>query len=140
MFLNMKKGQQIFVLILFALVVFTTDSRAQIPASKEFNPKIFDPYYTRPCKSFFLSLPVRDADVINGVKASLQEINGDLKATSASLQLQHDITSQGGRHFTFEQTYNGIPIFHSQIKVNLDKENRIESVFHGMSPAGIKLH
>ncbi len=124
----MKKGKHLLTFVLFALAIPFAKSNAQIPFSKEFTPKIFDPYYSRLCKSEFVSIPV-NGNVISSVQENLAALNTDLKNDAVALALQHDITSPGGRHFTFEQIYNGIPIFHSQIKVNLDKQNRIKSVF-----------
>lgn len=131
----------IFFIALFAL---PADASAQIPFSKEFTPKIHDAYYSRACQSHFVSIPVK-GDILPGVQDRLAEIIIDLKRQDVALVLQHDIPSPGGRHLTFEQTFSGFPVFHSQVKVNLDNHNRIKSVFDnswntsGWNTAALKL-
>ncbi|HXH18983.1 MAG TPA: T9SS type A sorting domain-containing protein, partial [Chitinophagales bacterium] len=59
----------------------------------------------------------------------LKATNTNLQSPHTGLLVLHDIESPGGRHITFEQTFSGMPVFHSQVKVNLDKKKRITSIF-----------
>jgi len=122
---NLYKKSILIAIGLFAAVFL----QAQIPVAKNESPKNIDPFSERLCKSFIVSVPVENPDVINGTVAKLKEINPALSGNFTALRLQHDIESPGGRHLTFEQTFYGIPVFHSQVKANLDKQNRIKSVF-----------
>jgi len=48
---------------------------------------------------------------------------------NSTLQLTEKKESPGGFHYVFNQVYNGIPVYNAQVKVNLDKNGRIRSLF-----------
>lgn len=103
---------------------------AQTPRGKEIIRYTEDPYYHRSCKSLFTSTLLQiENNHSEAVKAYLKQTSANLQAPEVSLTLLHDIESPGGRHLTFEQTFSGMPVFHSQVKVNLDRSNRIRSIF-----------
>jgi hypothetical protein len=54
--------------------------------------------------------------------------NPHFTSSQSTLHLLYDKSSPGGRHLTFEQWYNGVPVFNSQVKVNLDKQGNIRSI------------
>ncbi len=54
----------------------------------------------------------------------------DLNATNTGLKVVHEKSSPIGHHITFVQTYNGIPIETSSVKLNLGPDNEILSLFH----------
>ncbi|MEZ4773879.1 MAG: T9SS type A sorting domain-containing protein [Bacteroidia bacterium] len=50
-----------------------------------------------------------------------------LENTGSALRLAHDTESPGGRHFTYRQTWQGVPIYGAGVKVNLVPATRISS-------------
>ena len=50
-----------------------------------------------------------------------------LLSTGSELQLRHDLSSPGGRHLTFWQTYQGTPVQGGLLKVNLGQQGRVWS-------------
>jgi hypothetical protein len=103
---------------------------AQVPARKDFELKQEDPYYFHKCNSFFTRIPLQvNAGYAESVINYLQENIANLQSSKVGLTLLKDIESPGGRHLTFEQTFSGMPVFQSQVKVNLDKNNNVKSVF-----------
>jgi len=125
--MNKRAG---IVLLELILCLLLSAVQAQIPASKDFIMEQNDPYYTRKCISTFTSIPLYIKD--NHGQAIIKYLKGtsnNLKSAKADLLLLHNIESPGGRHLTFEQTFMGMPVFNSQLKVNLDKNNRIKSIF-----------
>ncbi len=122
---------RIAALSIFLIFFFTLFSNAQIPASKNVILKQDDPYYDRKCNSLFTSIPLRAGDdITEAVIFYLKETNNNFRSSSSSnLAVKSNIESPGGVHLTFEQTFSNMPVFHSQVKVNLDKSNRIKSIF-----------
>jgi hypothetical protein len=53
----------------------------------------------------------------------------NLEDVGCDLQLNYVQNSLAGLHYSFMQTYNGVVVYQSEIKVNLDKKNIIRSVF-----------
>lgn len=75
-------------------------------------------------KKIPLSLP------LNGIQdwqAVLMPYYPALSQTGVSLELAHRIQSPGGLHLTFDQHYQGIPIYGAGIKINLDNAGRVVS-------------
>lgn len=52
----------------------------------------------------------------------------ELSQSSSELILLHQIESPGGFHYTFEQQYQGIPIYDCGVKANLNKKGKITSL------------
>lgn len=66
-----------------------------------------------------------ETSVTSFLKESYNEFSDD----RASLRLIAKRNSQIGTHFTFVQTFNGVEVYGSEIKINLRKDNRISSCF-----------
>ncbi|MFM2376882.1 MAG: hypothetical protein RLZZ165_1979 [Bacteroidota bacterium] len=64
-----------------------------------------------------------DADA-EAVKAAILAHKPLVQALGCDLSLGHGIASPGGYHFTFEQTWQGIPIHLAGIKANLNRQMR----------------
>ncbi len=47
---------------------------------------------------------------------------------NTDLHLLYEKNSPLGKHYTFEQTFKGLPIFHSTVKINVNKKGEIISV------------
>ncbi len=102
----------------------------QVPSDKNFIQEHNDPYYSRNCRSTFTSIKIQATDNYGeAVIKYLKGTNKNLQPADVGLKLLHDIESPGGRRLAFEQTYYGMPVFNSQLKVNLDRNNRIKSIF-----------
>jgi len=56
-------------------------------------------------------------------------VEKEIVSSVIELDLQSFKTSPKGVHYTFSQLINGMPIYHSQIKVNIDKSGNIRSLF-----------
>jgi len=127
------------VVVNTAMAFFMLSLHAQVPLTKDIEQNQNDPYYFRKCKSQFMRIPlqVEGNNYIGAVMAYLKANIPNLQPQEAGLILLHDIQSAGGRHLTFGQTFSGMPVFHSQIKVNIDKKNTITSIFdNSWSTAG----
>ncbi|GIV35193.1 MAG: hypothetical protein KatS3mg031_2728 [Chitinophagales bacterium] len=91
----------------------------------------------RLCRSYFPNeqLPGEGNAIVEEVVSFLKKNYSSFQIKYSEPVLLFDITSPGGRHLTFEQYFAGVPVFDSQVKVNLDKQNRIRSVFDNAWPA-----
>jgi hypothetical protein len=82
------------------------------------------------CKSFFGKIALAQGI---SVEDYLQENIKNLHTSSSQLNIgikqTNYVKSLTGKHFTYIQTLNGIAIFRSQIKVNMDDKGNILSVF-----------
>lgn len=84
---------------------------------------------TRIAKSSFQ--PVNSDSIVteNSVIDYLKQNISNLNSSEHSLKLTHRIESPIGIHFTYIQLYKEVPVYRSQIKVNVDKKGNILSVF-----------
>ena len=82
------------------------------------------------CRADFTKIQLsRESDVTEAVTSYLFKENINFSSKISGLRLQFKKESPVGLHLTFEQLYDGIPVFNSQVKVNLNKSNQIRSVF-----------
>lgn len=80
------------------------------------------------CRSHIVNHPLPVvADEEEAVRQYLQSTYSHL--TNTPIDLLHVIESPGGRHYTFQQRYGSMKLFDATIKVNLDNEGRVRSVF-----------
>ena len=87
------------------------------------------PFRSTTCHTDFGSYPVSDG---SSRKAILDFIRSYLpfeQDKPNQYELTFSNTSPGGYHYTFRQLYAGIPIFNSEIMVNVSRKNRIYSIF-----------
>lgn len=66
---------------------------------------------------------------VDKVVAYLQAQLPHLAADGVGLELVTHKVSPGGEHFTFDQVYNGVPVFNSQVKVNLGTDGKVYSIY-----------
>ncbi len=75
----------------------------EIPNQQEVDPRDF-------LKSWV------SAEYLNGIDAD-------------DIKLLHELESPVSRHYTFIQTYNNLPVFGTQVKVNISRQGKVLSVF-----------
>ncbi|CAN5180663.1 hypothetical protein BH09BAC1_BH09BAC1_02270 [soil metagenome] len=116
----MRNFLPLLLLVLFGASVLAKQS----PGGETVNPfasKEAVAYYPNAT----LQLPISLASVVAYLHNTIPYLN----AEAVELELTAQKTSPGGEHFTFEQKYQGILVFNSQIKINLGKEGKVYSIF-----------
>lgn len=90
-----------------------------------------EPFYTRTCRSQFVfdKLPENNSPVWKQAHNYLLNKLTNLHPETTDLSLVADKESPGGYHETFEQLFAGVPVFMSQVKVNLAKNLTVLSIF-----------
>lgn len=81
------------------------------------------------CRSDFGSYGVSDGSSAEAIKDFVQKRISNLGIKQASIQLTFSNHSPGGYHYTFCQTYMGIPVFSSDIVINVSRKNQVYSIF-----------
>ncbi len=106
------------------MLAATVSNAKQSPGADE-----LDPFLDKVATSYFpeevMAMPITEATVV----AYLQNKLPHLQAQGVTLQLIAHKVSPGGEHFTFDQVYNGVPVFNSQVKVNLGTRGTVYSIF-----------
>ena len=87
-----------------------------------------DPFAFRLAVTSFTKVQLPNGLMTETVAAYLKESNEHFRNKSTDLVLQTDKTSPGGRHLTYQQTYENILVFNAQVKVNLDKQGTIINI------------
>lgn len=64
-----------------------------------------------------------------GVQKLLQSRIENLQQPNVTLKLNYINESPGGFHYSFTQLFAGIPVYQSEIKINIDRNNIVHSVF-----------
>jgi len=86
-------------------------------------------YKKNTCRSLFPKLKLNGEINQTSVVEFLKEQISNLKDYRTGLKLNYINQSPGGFHYSFHQTFNGISIYQTEIKVNVDRQNTIRSVF-----------
>lgn len=102
--------------------MFCLFSRAQ----KNDSPAL--PEYKGECKALFPHTTLNAVNTDN-VKQYLQTTIENLQQEGCALKLQYINQSPGGVHYSFLQTYYGVEVYQSEIKINLSKTGSVRSVF-----------
>jgi Zn-dependent metalloprotease len=82
-------------------------------------------YKANTCHSSFIKVKLENGNVQQYLKQSIT----NLKDYRTGLKLNYVKESPGGFHYSFTQTFNGLAVYQSEIKVNLDRQNVIHSIF-----------
>jgi zinc metalloprotease ZmpB len=116
-----------YFIILLCLFAMTVNAQQVDPeyAHLDFNKK---------AKSSFSQIPLDGLEPVTEIMNYLAGHYANFQDRNTTLQLENIRKSPGGSHFTFHQTYFGIRIFNSQVKVNLDKKGNISSIFDNSYP------
>ena len=128
LFLEMKyriKGS-VFRILFFVLVILSA-------SIESFSQKTYLDRFTShhsidliACKASFKQVYIGKA--VN-VENYLLTTIGNLQKKGVSMRLTHQTESPGGVHLLFEQLYNSVKVYRSQIKVNMNKKGSIISLF-----------
>jgi hypothetical protein len=120
----MKKRKLVLAILSIGMVytAFALNP-AHTPSQKEFR--------TIPARTDFGSYPIEDASSSEDVAAFITHQSANLQSKVSGLTLEHSSSSLAAYHYTFTQTYNGIPVYASSITVNASKKNVVFSVFDG---------
>jgi hypothetical protein len=114
----MKKFLFVFLLT-FSVTLFAQKTGEQNPVND---------YYKAKCKSSFEKILLKENNsetVSNYLRSTLK----NLQDKRCALKLNYVNESPGGVHYSFSQTFNGLEIYSTEIKVNTDRANLIRSVF-----------
>ena len=82
-------------------------------------------FKSRTCLTDFGSYPVSDGSNATVIADFIQKKISTLQNKNTGTQLTFSNTSPAAYHFTFCQTYQGIPVFASEIMVNVSRKNII---------------
>lgn len=77
----------------------------------------------------FGSYSVSDGSNVEVVKDFISHHISNLQGKHVGVQLTHSSKSPGGYHYTFTQTFEGIPVFSSDVMVNVSNTNQVYSIF-----------
>lgn len=88
-----------------------------------------DPFINKVAVAYYPSDVLAMPYTVDKVIAYLEKQLPHLAAEGVGLQLVVHKVSPGGEHFTFEQRYHGVPVFNSQVKVNLGNAGQVYSIF-----------
>ena len=111
----------LFLLLLSFLVFGAYASGSKATGASDFKSST--------CITDFGSYPVSDASNASVIADFIQKKISTLQNKQTDIQLTFSNTSPAAYHYTFCQTYQGIPVFASEITVNVSRKNIIYSIF-----------
>ena len=127
----MKKAITVF------LVAVTFSAFAQ-KTDADYSPTY---YKSSTCRSSFAKVKLEGTINTKAVQEYLKQTILNLKDYRIGLKLNYKNESPGGFHYSFTQTFNGVAIYQSEIKLNTDKQNTISSLFdNSENTAGWRLN
>ncbi len=85
--------------------------------------------YKSICKSYFLNKKINETASEKSITNFLKIFLPNLTDYRTDISLNYVKHSMMGTHFSFHQTFNGIEIYQSEIKVNVNNTNTITSLF-----------
>lgn len=115
----MKKAITVF------LVAVTFSAFAQ-KTDADYSPTY---YKSSTCRSSFAKVKLEGTINTKAVQEYLKQTILNLKDYRIGLKLNYKNESPGGFHYSFTQTFNGVAVYQSEIKLNTDKQNTIRSLF-----------
>ncbi|MFH1320122.1 MAG: T9SS type A sorting domain-containing protein [Bacteroidota bacterium] len=115
----------IYILLLLPIITFSQKSTVNTHYVLE-NPHPLD---LRKSKVSFQRIHLGASRVEDVEKYLKYNIDNLKSLPNTSFKLIHNIESPAGLHLTFVQLCRSIPIYRSQVKVNLDKKGNIRSIF-----------
>jgi Zn-dependent metalloprotease len=86
-------------------------------------------YKTNTCRSSFTKVQLTGKADAESIARYLKENIPNLKDYRTGLKLNYVNQSPGGYHFAYTQLFNGVPVYQSEVKVNIDRNNVIRSLF-----------
>lgn len=85
--------------------------------------------YKSVCKSYFLDKKTNEIASEKSIANFLKTFLPNLTDKRTDISLNYVKHSMAGTHFSFHQTFNGIEIYQSEMKVNVNNANTITSIF-----------
>jgi len=101
---------------------------ANLLAQKD-SDKLTPADYKGLCTSYFNKVKLPGENTAATVSAYLKNFIPNLKSDEIGLKLNYVNQSPGGLHYSFTETYKGVEVYESEIKVNTDNHNSIHSIF-----------
>lgn len=87
-------------------------------------------YKTSTCRSSFQKIQLEGAkNTAENIQQYLKKNLANLKDFRTGLKFNYNNESPGGFHYSFTQTFNGVEVYQSEVKVNTDRQNVIHSIF-----------
>jgi len=114
-----------YFLLLLAASGFVAPTFAQKTGNGPVNPQ----YAAAPCKASFTKFKVAGEINAASVQKLLPGQLENLQNEGVTLKLNYVNQSLAGLHYSFTQLYQGIPIYQSEIKINIDGQNVVHSIF-----------
>ncbi|HLP19260.1 MAG TPA: hypothetical protein VK174_03130, partial [Chitinophagales bacterium] len=111
--------------LLVSLVFVVAQLFAQ-KTNEDYSPA---PYKTTTCRSSFEKVKLAGDVKSETIAAYLKGNLPNLKDNRTGLKLNYVKQSPGGIHYSYTQLFQGIEVYQSEIKVNLDRGNTIYSLF-----------
>lgn len=118
----------LIILFLWTVVVEGQNSGSPKMAAFSTDIAIDKSIDARYCTSSFQTIPLGSSQP-SEVQDYLKNNSENLKSKNCSLRLLNVVESKTGVHLLFQQLYDTIPVYRAQIKVNMDKQGNIKSVF-----------
>ena len=109
------------ILIIDCLTICAQSNKINIKRSADF----FEQHRS---KSSFQEITLSEYSIAEVERYLLHNIQ-TLQVGNMTIKLVNEINSMGGIHLTFSQYYKGMPVFDGQVKVNLDLDGNIRSLF-----------
>lgn len=85
--------------------------------------------YKSPCVSHFEKISLEGGNNTTAITAFLKRYLPHLSDTRCEIKLNYRNLSPGGIHYSFVQTFLGVEVYQSEIKVNTDRDHTIHSIF-----------
>ena len=86
-------------------------------------------FKTIPNHADFTNYNVTNGGSAEAMASFLKSHSANLPSKDAALILTHTSTSIAAYHYTFMQTYKGIPVYASDIRMNVSKQNVVFAIF-----------
>lgn len=109
-------------------LIFTLFISGNLLAQKD-GDNLTNADYKGLCTSYFNKVKLNGENNVATVSEYLKNTLPNLKSSEVGLKLNYVNQSPGGLHYSFTQTYQGVEVYQSEIKVNTDNHNIIHSIF-----------
>ena len=78
-------------------------------------------------------LPANEQNIVEVTRQFLEANYAELQPTNSELKAQYVKKSPLGFHITFNQLFNQLPIYGTEVKVNISKDFKVVSIFEKMA-------
>ncbi len=85
--------------------------------------------YKGNCRASFTKTKLEGENDTTAINKWLTSALENLKDPRCSIKLNYVTESPGGKHYSFTQLFLNIPVYQSEIKINVDKQNVVHSLF-----------